>query len=197
VLCRNVLIYFSHEEIVRFIDRLADWLAPGSWLFLGYSESLRQVSDRFELERVGDAFIYRLAAARSAERAVAPAPKPRAAKPRVVEPRRPRPPVAEVVPADVAALPAIGAAAGQAGDHAAAVTAFRKHAYLNPSQPVAHLHLGLALEASGDPMAACRAYAAARTALDASEPGMVEATLEGFGVDELARLLDMKLEGSR
>ena len=62
---------------------------------------------------------------------------------------------------------------------------------------IAHLHLGLALEASGDVSAACRAYAAARNALDRSDAAMVEETLEGYGVDELARLLDMKLEGSR
>jgi len=194
VLCRNVLIYFSPAEIVRFIDRLADWMAPGSWLFLGYSESLRHVSERFELVRVGDAFLYRSVAARSTSRTPVRA---RAPKRDVPTRRRSRPVVAQVARVDVATLPAIGAAAGESGDHAAAVTAFRKHAYLNPGQPIAHLHLGLALEASGDTAAASRAYAAARNALDRSDGAIVEATLEGYGVDELARLLDMKLAGSR
>jgi chemotaxis methyl-accepting protein methylase len=198
VLCRNVLIYFSPAEIVRFIERLADWIAPGSWLFLGYSESLRHVSERFELVRVGDAFLYRCVASRGTNRAPAPnrAPKRQLPKRDVPTQRPRRTVIAEVAPVDVATLPAIGAAAGQSGDHAAAVTAFRKHAYLNPNQPIAHLHLGLALEASGDVSAACRAYAAARNALDRSDAAMVEETLEGYGVDELARLLDMKLESS-
>jgi chemotaxis protein methyltransferase CheR len=199
VLCRNVLIYFSPHEIVRFIDRLADWMAPGSWLFLGYSESLRHVTERFELVRVGDAFLYRCVAPRGAYRAPAPTRAPKRDAPnRDVPTRRPsRTVAAEVAPVDVATLTAIGAAAGLSGDHAAAVTAFRKHAYLHPDQPIAHLHLGLALEASGDVSAACRAYAAARNALDRSDAAMVEETLEGYGVDELARLLDMKLEGSQ
>ncbi len=79
-----------------------------------------------------------------------------------------------------------------AGDTAAA-RAFRKCAFLDPDQPVAHLRLGLALEQSGDPSVARRAYAAARAALDRSPTAAVEATLEGYHVDELVRLLDSKL----
>ena len=41
-------------------------------------------------------------------------------------------------------------AAVEAGDHPTAVALFRKTAYLNPASPITHLHLGLALEASGD-----------------------------------------------
>jgi chemotaxis methyl-accepting protein methylase len=212
VLCRNVLIYFSQEEVMRFLDRLADGMAPGGWLFLGYSETLWQVSERFELVRVGDAFLYRRVAASCTDRAALPAPEkqPRnrgkSGSARMLEkqpvPRRrgssaapvARPPRREAASrADVAEILASGAGAVQAGDHGAAVTAFRKYAYLYPGEPIAHLHLGLALEASGDATAANRAYAAARVALDGSEAASVEATLEGYRVDELARLLDMKL----
>jgi chemotaxis protein methyltransferase CheR len=225
VLCRNVLIYFSHEWIVRFLDRLADWMLPGGWLFLGYSESLWQVTERFELVRVGDAFLYRCAEARSHRRQEGPPLEPQTsnrdarrpsrqqlAKRRaaaaslatpssVVRTRRTARAAAqrdadEGSKAEVAGLMATGEAAVQAGDYAAAITAFRKYAYLDPAQPIAHLHLGLALDASGDTTAARRAYAAARSALGASEAAMLEETLGGYGVDELSRLLDMKLASS-
>lgn len=80
-----------------------------------------------------------------------------------------------------------------AGDYEAAVTACRKVAYLEPDHPVAHLHLGLTLEAAGHPVAARRAYAAARAAVDRCDTAAVEATLEGYRFDELVALLDDKL----
>ena len=36
--CRNVLIYLSRTAADSFLDRLADWLAPGGLVFLGYEE---------------------------------------------------------------------------------------------------------------------------------------------------------------
>ncbi|MCU1450274.1 MAG: protein methyltransferase FrzF, partial [Acidimicrobiales bacterium] len=59
VFCRNVLIYFGRDEVVALLERLSAWLPPGGYLFLGYSESLWQVTDRFLPVRIGDAFIYR------------------------------------------------------------------------------------------------------------------------------------------
>jgi len=81
------------------------------------------------------------------------------------------------------------------GDHeyATAVGAFRKAAYLDPDQPLAHLNLGLALEAGGDDAAARRAYLAARAAIDRCDTAVVEATLEGYRLDELTRLLELKI----
>ena len=38
VFCRNVLIYLSRTAADSFLDRLADWLAPGGLVFLGYEE---------------------------------------------------------------------------------------------------------------------------------------------------------------
>lgn len=42
--CRNVLIYFSPEAKAAALKRLVTALKPGGFLFLGYSESLREVS---------------------------------------------------------------------------------------------------------------------------------------------------------
>ena len=90
-------------------------------------------------------------------------------------------------------LIAAGEAALAAGEPLAAVAAFRKCAYLDPDQPATHLHLGLALEASGDLGAARRAFSMARVALDVCDTAVVEALLDGYPVGELVRLLDRKL----
>ena len=44
---RNVVIYFDKETQRRLFARLADLLKPGGWLYIGHSENLFQVSDRF------------------------------------------------------------------------------------------------------------------------------------------------------
>lgn len=48
IFCRNVIIYFERESKIRLINRFADTLVPGGYLFLGHSESLYHLSDRFE-----------------------------------------------------------------------------------------------------------------------------------------------------
>ncbi|QRK13854.1 chemotaxis protein CheR [Archangium violaceum] len=60
ILCRNVMLYFPPEAMRRIIARMAQALVPGGYLFLGPSETLRGISDDFELLRGGDAFYYRL-----------------------------------------------------------------------------------------------------------------------------------------
>ncbi len=74
VLCQNVTIYFALETCRALISRLFDALAPGGYLFLGYSETLWRMFDRFETVEVGGAFVYRKPAAPLS----APAPAPRA-----------------------------------------------------------------------------------------------------------------------
>ena len=93
-------------------------------------------------------------------------------------------------------LLAQGEAALGEREYAGAVAAFRKAAYVDPDQPLAHLNLALALEASGDEPAARRAYLAARAALDRCDTAVVEATLEGYRLDELTRLLELKVDGA-
>ncbi len=101
--------------------------------------------------------------------------------------RRPAPDA--TVPADLAL---VGRRALDDGDPAAAVVAFRKCAYLTPEDPVAHLHLALALESAGDAPAARRAYGAARRALLGRDPAAPAPTLGGYAPAELLRLLDAK-----
>ena len=208
VLCRNVLIYFRREEVVGLLDRLSKWMPADAYLFLGYSESLWQVTERFSLVRIGDAFVYRNGpapvSARSkparAQRArrVAPAAERRPPKPPRPERRRepPRPAPLDERQPTVPELLAEGEQALGGGEYEAAATAFRKAAYLDPDQPVAHLNLALALEAGGDEVAARRAYLAAQSALDRCDTAAVEAALEGYRVDELSRLLELKVGGA-
>jgi chemotaxis protein methyltransferase CheR len=60
ILFRNVVLYFPPEVIRKIIARMAQALVPGGYLFLGPSETLRGISEDFELLRGGDAFYYRL-----------------------------------------------------------------------------------------------------------------------------------------
>jgi chemotaxis protein methyltransferase CheR len=47
IFCRNVVIYFDKPTQKRLFDRFADMLAPGGWLYIGHSETLFRISDRF------------------------------------------------------------------------------------------------------------------------------------------------------
>ncbi|HEY0330887.1 MAG TPA: protein-glutamate O-methyltransferase [Rhodopseudomonas sp.] len=49
IFCRNVVIYFDKPTQRRLFDRYADMLKPDGWLFIGHSESLLSVTDRFKL----------------------------------------------------------------------------------------------------------------------------------------------------
>ena len=201
VFCRNVLIYFSAEHVVALLTRLAEALAPGACLFLGYAETIWQVTDLFEPVRLGNAFEYHRRRdsrpTRSVRRVLAPARPARPAR----KPAAATSPVSHAaVPGDEPAAPApalvqVGQAAIAGGDHQAAIGAFRRYAYLEPDQPIAHVQLGLALEAAGDRSSAQRAYRAARSALNRCDAPVVETALGGYRVEELIRLLDSKQEG--
>lgn len=49
IFCRNVVIYFDKQEKCVLFDRLADMLHPEGWLYIGHSENLLGISDRFQL----------------------------------------------------------------------------------------------------------------------------------------------------
>lgn len=60
IFCRNVLIYFSTETKTKILNQLAASLNPGGYLFLGASESLTGLCDRFEMVRCNPGIIYKL-----------------------------------------------------------------------------------------------------------------------------------------
>lgn len=47
--CRNVVIYFNKDTQRKLFDRYANLLADKAYLFIGHSESLNKVTDRFNL----------------------------------------------------------------------------------------------------------------------------------------------------
>jgi chemotaxis protein methyltransferase CheR len=49
IFCRNVIIYFDKATQRTLFERMAPLQRPGDLLFLGHSESLYRVSDRYEL----------------------------------------------------------------------------------------------------------------------------------------------------
>jgi chemotaxis protein methyltransferase CheR len=49
IFCRNVVIYFAKDTQRELIARYADLLGGAGHLFIGHSETLFKVSDRFEL----------------------------------------------------------------------------------------------------------------------------------------------------
>ncbi len=59
IFCQNVTIYFAVETCRALMGRFFDVLVPGGYLFLGYSETLWRIFDRFETVELGGAFVYR------------------------------------------------------------------------------------------------------------------------------------------
>ncbi|HMG54045.1 MAG TPA: CheR family methyltransferase, partial [Kofleriaceae bacterium] len=59
VFCRNVIMYFGTAVQRAVVERVARALVPGGYLFLGHAESLRTLSQRFELYHSHGAFYYR------------------------------------------------------------------------------------------------------------------------------------------
>ncbi|MBI1274829.1 chemotaxis protein CheR [bacterium] len=49
VFCRNVVIYFDKPTQAKLFSRIADHIKPGGWLYIGHSENLTNICDRFEL----------------------------------------------------------------------------------------------------------------------------------------------------
>jgi chemotaxis protein methyltransferase CheR len=58
IFCRNVLLYFSAEHAVAAEAVLRDALAPGGWLFLGHSESIRRAQDGWIMHSFPGSPIY-------------------------------------------------------------------------------------------------------------------------------------------
>jgi chemotaxis protein methyltransferase CheR len=49
IFCRNVVIYFDRDTQRTLFDRMADLQEPGGWLFIGHSENLFNVTQRYKL----------------------------------------------------------------------------------------------------------------------------------------------------
>ncbi|HEX6292658.1 MAG TPA: CheR family methyltransferase [Herpetosiphonaceae bacterium] len=59
IFCQNVTIYFSVDVCRALMARFFEVLRPGGYLFLGFSETLWRIFDRFETVELAGAFVYR------------------------------------------------------------------------------------------------------------------------------------------
>jgi len=59
IFCRNVFIYFDLQTILKIINKFHASLADNGYLFIGYSESLQFISEKFRMEDFADAIFYR------------------------------------------------------------------------------------------------------------------------------------------
>jgi len=77
IFCRNVTIYFELETTIKVINKFEQSLDKDGYLFMGYSETLQFISDRFRMVDWQDAIFYvkARAAAVKPERFV-PGPQP-------------------------------------------------------------------------------------------------------------------------
>ena len=196
VFCRNVLIYLSRTAADSFLDRLADWLAPGGLVFLGYSEAVLAPTPRLQVQRLGPTHALRAASREEPGglwTTAPPGPGDQRGSPTGGPATGPRDPTASMGPLTAAEMAEAGEAAARDGDHAGAVVAFRKAVFLDPDHPVAWFQLGVALGAVKDRRGARRAYAAALAALGRCDPGTLQAGLDGWAADELAGVLRARL----
>jgi chemotaxis protein methyltransferase CheR len=58
IFCRNVLIYFDDLSRKAVIDHFYNALNPGSYIFLGHSESVGRVTTAFRLKRFESHLVY-------------------------------------------------------------------------------------------------------------------------------------------
>jgi len=225
VFCRNVLIYFAPEHSRSFLTRVADQMPAATlflggaetvWSVTDQFEAVRATDCYYYRSRAASPLRPRVdhGGARptaapdisTGTRAVLdrpPAPAGRARRATraptaaaqagpllpAVDPREPP----ELT--DVAVIARAGQQALEAGNHQRAVVAFRKWVYLQPGDALAHLHLGLAFEVSGDEMSARRSFAAARQLLVQNPDASPSHRIGGFAVAELLNLLDSKTGG--
>ncbi|MBT8127170.1 MAG: protein-glutamate O-methyltransferase CheR [Gammaproteobacteria bacterium] len=58
IFCRNVVIYFDKPTQRTLFERFANLMQPGAHLFIGHSESLQNITDRFKL--IGNSIYQRV-----------------------------------------------------------------------------------------------------------------------------------------
>lgn len=59
IFCRNVLMYLSADARHRIVEAFYDTLNPGGYLLLGHSESLLNITTRFDLVHLSKDLVYR------------------------------------------------------------------------------------------------------------------------------------------
>ncbi|MEN3333578.1 MAG: chemotaxis protein methyltransferase CheR [Blastocatellia bacterium] len=58
IFCRNVFIYFSEAAIRKTVRWFSQRMTTPGYLFVGAAESLLRMTNEFQFEEIGDAFVY-------------------------------------------------------------------------------------------------------------------------------------------
>jgi chemotaxis protein methyltransferase CheR len=58
IFCRNVLIYFDDAMKKQVVNMFSEQLADDGTLFIGHSERIKDISDRFEQMPIPQGFCY-------------------------------------------------------------------------------------------------------------------------------------------
>lgn len=58
IFCRNVLIYFDIEAKIKVIETFHKTLNDPGYLFLGHSETLNKISEKFTMKNFGGGIVY-------------------------------------------------------------------------------------------------------------------------------------------
>jgi chemotaxis protein methyltransferase CheR len=198
IFCQNVTIYFQVGACRALMERFHANLADGGLLFLGFSETLWNIFDRFRWREVGGSYVY------SKESQAGPL-LGTPARPATIPARQPRrftQPLAPIAGAELAArgrelldagraeaalelfdaAPLVGAEAPQIlalaarahadrGDLGLAAAEARRALEMDPLTTEAHLLVGLILARQGRPAAAIGPLERARY-LDAGSPAI-------------------------
>ncbi len=104
IFCQNVTIYFDLPTFRNLVDRFYTALPERGLLFLGFSETLWNVYERFRLQEINGAFIYKKVEQELAPPPPAPARAGGAVAPRTMrtadgsKPTRPAPTAASALP---------------------------------------------------------------------------------------------------
>lgn len=59
IFCRNVIIYFDNITKAKVLSRFYNSLNYGGFLFLGFSETIRNLNDDFTMLSLADCYLYR------------------------------------------------------------------------------------------------------------------------------------------
>jgi chemotaxis protein methyltransferase CheR len=176
ILCRNVLIYFHPDIVIRIVEALRDRLAEDGWMLLGHAEPNPAFSTMMQALNLPGTVAYRHGSGQEPPPALSPDqrrpsltgwvpllpdPKPagpisREVRPRPVEAPPPAPASRAATTPDVA-LDEIRAQADN-GAFATADALCRKALAAEPLNATLHFYQGLVLQALGQPADAEKSF---------------------------------------
>lgn len=59
IFCRNVLMYFSENTILKIVKQFSELLKPSGWLVISQTECTHYFQPYFDVVQMGDAFLFR------------------------------------------------------------------------------------------------------------------------------------------